>query len=156
MSSPPFAVIGPSWLDLIGNLVQVQSIANLGVLFMLFSLGMKFSVHRLRQVWRVSLFGGMLMWCITVGAGWLCGYYYDSRIEGMVVGICLSLASAAVVLRCINPQVNSPPYMSICYIFPGSSVRKMTGPFLPLPQHLQLPTLSSVGFIKMPVRLVKI
>lgn len=54
------SLVGPGGLKWIREIVQVQSLAQLGVQLLLFSLGLEFSLSRLRAVRNVALFGGLL------------------------------------------------------------------------------------------------
>ena len=53
--------------------LQVQSVAQLGVHLLLFTLGLEFSLTKLRAVRNVALFGGLLQaraWVARTGRGW--------------------------------------------------------------------------------------
>ncbi len=97
-------VVGPGGLALIRELIQVETLAQLGVALLLFVLGVEFSIGELQKVRRIALGGGSLQIALTValstaialGAGWV-----DRFPEGVFLGAVLSLSSTAVVLRCL-------------------------------------------------------
>lgn len=97
-------VVGPAGLGLIKELVQVETLAQFGVAFLLFALGVEFSFAELKKVKNISLGGGLLQIVltilftalVTVGLGWL-----STPVKGVFLGAILSLSSTAVVLKCL-------------------------------------------------------
>lgn len=91
---------GPGSLNIIGSEKAIEAIAELGVALLLFSLGLEFSINRLKQLgWR-PLVGGTLQVLLTAvlasGATWLLGLPPQQAIA---LGMMLCLSSTAVVLR---------------------------------------------------------
>lgn len=97
-------VVGPTGLGLIKELVQVETLAQFGVAFLLFALGVEFSFSELKKVRSISLGGGGLQIALTIlvtslvsiGMGWV-----TSPAQGVFLGAILSLSSTAVVLKCL-------------------------------------------------------
>jgi CPA2 family monovalent cation:H+ antiporter-2 len=97
-------VIGPAGLGLIKELIQVETLAQFGVAFLLFALGVEFSFSELKKVKGISLGGGGLQIILTIaitalvslGIGWV-----TSLAQGIFLGAILSLSSTAVVLKCL-------------------------------------------------------
>ncbi len=97
-------VVGPTGLGLIKELVQVETLAQFGVAFLLFALGVEFSFTELKKVQAISLGGGGLQIILTIlfttlislGVGWV-----TSPAQGIFLGAILSLSSTAVVLKCL-------------------------------------------------------
>jgi monovalent cation:H+ antiporter-2, CPA2 family len=97
-------IVGPTGLGLIKELVQVETLAQFGVAFLLFALGVEFSFAELRKVQVISLGGGGLQIALTIlittlaaiGMGWV-----TSPAQGVFLGAILSLSSTAVVLKCL-------------------------------------------------------
>jgi len=97
-------VVGPAGLGLIKELVQVETLAQFGVAFLLFTLGVEFSFTELKKVQAISLGGGGLQIILTIlfttlvslGVGWV-----TSPAQGVFLGAILSLSSTAVVLKCL-------------------------------------------------------
>ncbi|KAI3751726.1 hypothetical protein L2E82_22817 [Cichorium intybus] len=54
------SVIGPGGLSFVNKLVQVETVAQFGVIFLLFALGLAFSSAKLRVVRAVAVLGGLL------------------------------------------------------------------------------------------------
>ncbi|KAK4480580.1 hypothetical protein RD792_013658 [Penstemon davidsonii] len=54
------SIIGPGGLKFISEMVQVETVAQFGVVFLLFALGLEFSMSKLKVVGPVAVFGGLL------------------------------------------------------------------------------------------------
>ncbi len=97
-------MVGPTGFGLIKEFVQVETLAQFGVAFLLFALGVEFSFAELNKVKKISLGGGGLQIILTigvtalvsVGVGWV-----SSPVQGVFLGAILSLSSTAVVLKCL-------------------------------------------------------
>jgi len=95
-------VVGPTGLGLIKELIQVETLAQFGVAFLLFALGVEFSLKQLNKVRAIALGGGTLQILLTIAltagvsvfVGWV-----ETPVQGIFLGGILSLSSTAVVLR---------------------------------------------------------
>lgn len=92
--------IGPFTPGFVGNVGEIAVLADIGVVLLLFALGVQFSIHELRAVGRVALPGGtaQVLLVMAAGAAVMVGLGSDLR-EALVVGACLSLSSTLVVLK---------------------------------------------------------
>ncbi|WP_310484598.1 cation:proton antiporter [Chamaesiphon sp. VAR_48_metabat_403] len=96
------AIVGPTGLGLIKELIQVETLAQFGAAFLLFALGVEFSFSELRKVQKISLGGGGLQILLTIlvttlvsiSVGWV-----STPQQGVFLGAILSLSSTAVVLK---------------------------------------------------------
>ena len=96
------AIVGPTGLGLIKELIQVETLAQFGAAFLLFALGVEFSFSELKKVQKISLGGGGLQILLTilvttvisVSVGWV-----STPQQGVFLGAILSLSSTAVVLK---------------------------------------------------------
>jgi monovalent cation:H+ antiporter-2, CPA2 family len=106
-------VVGPTGLGLIKELIQVETLAQFGVAFLLFALGLEFSLAQLKKVQAIALGGGTLQILLTIAltaalsvfVGWV-----QTPVQGIFLGGILSLSSTAVVLRSLmeSNQTESP------------------------------------------------
>ncbi len=104
-------LVGPTGLGWIKEVVQVETLAQFGVTFLLFTLGVEFSLKELRQVRGIAL-GGLLQIGLTIAvtavlamaSGWL------TPVQGIFLGAVLSLSSTAVVLKSLTEtnQMGTP------------------------------------------------
>lgn len=98
-------IVGPTGLGVIKEVIQVETLAQFGVAFLLFALGVEFSFAELKKVKAIALGGGGLQIVLTIlftvivcgitGAG------EDLPAKGVFLGSILSLSSTAVVLKCL-------------------------------------------------------
>jgi len=98
-------VVGPAGLGLIKELIQVETLAQFGVAFLLFALGVEFSFTELKKVQAIALGGGGLQIAltilVTVLVCGLTGAWAYLPAKGVFLGGILSLSSTAVVLKCL-------------------------------------------------------
>ncbi|MFE4105014.1 cation:proton antiporter [Almyronema epifaneia] len=95
-------LVGPYGFGLLQDVEQIQSLAEVGVAFLLFALGVEFSLAELKRVKNIALQGSLLQIGLTTGlvaaiALWF--QWADSPIQGIFLGLVLSLSSTAVVLK---------------------------------------------------------
>lgn len=97
-------VIGPGGLSVVTELVEVETLASLGIAFLLFCLGIEFSITELHGVRRVVVVGGICsMFGVVLGTGALSLLLglVKSVPEAVALGLAVSLSSTAVVLQCL-------------------------------------------------------
>jgi Kef-type K+ transport system membrane component KefB len=89
----------------IRSMVQLETLGHgLGVLLIMFSLGLEFRLSNIRKVWQVSVFGTLLMLLSICTLTAIAGFLLNTAIAGaLVIGACLFLSSTAVVLRLLGP-----------------------------------------------------
>ncbi|XP_062209724.1 K(+) efflux antiporter 5-like isoform X2 [Phragmites australis] len=94
------SLVGPGGLNLISEMVQVETFAQFGVVFLLFALGLEFSLTKLKVVGPVAVLGGLLQIALFM---FLCGLTAAlcgaKSSEGVFVGAFLSMSSTAVVSK---------------------------------------------------------
>ncbi|KAJ4824365.1 K(+) efflux antiporter 6 [Turnera subulata] len=99
------SIVGPGGFSFVSEMVQVETVAQFGVIFLLFALGLEFSITKLRVVRAVAVLGGLLQivlfmfLCGTIAM--LCG---GKPSEGVFVGAFLSMSSTAVVLKFLTEK----------------------------------------------------
>ncbi|XP_070844471.1 transmembrane and coiled-coil domain-containing protein 3 isoform X3 [Chaetodon trifascialis] len=93
-------LLGPSGLNSIKSMVQVETLGELGVFFTLFVVGLEFSPERLRKVWKTSIQGSCYLSLLMVGAGLFWGQVLHIRpTQTVFISTCLSLSSTPLVSR---------------------------------------------------------
>ena len=58
-------LVGPGVLGLVGDVHEVEVLAEVGVVLLLFGIGLELSLDRIRRLWRAIVLGGV----IQVGVG---------------------------------------------------------------------------------------
>lgn len=73
--------------------------------FIIFVLGIDFSITRLRKIWRVAMGAGMICLLLTVSFGLLLGSFTQLPMQEIaLVGFIFSLSSTAVVIKCLTKR----------------------------------------------------
>ncbi len=93
-------VIGPFGLKLIEDVDEVETMATIGVVLLMFALGIEFSLKTLRRVGRVATIGGVAQIISTIALGVLVGWLLDWPMQhALMFGLFISLSSTIVVLK---------------------------------------------------------
>ncbi|MEC7839534.1 MAG: cation:proton antiporter [Chlamydiota bacterium] len=99
---------GPHGLALVNEVIEVQTLANVGIVLLLFTVGMEFSVKRILEYKRFLLIGGTLQFALTVLAGFGIASILNRPVgESVFFGFLLSLSSTAIVMRMFEERGES-------------------------------------------------
>jgi CPA2 family monovalent cation:H+ antiporter-2 len=103
--------VGPYGLGLVKAVHEVEILAEVGVVLLLFTIGIEFSLERLLQIRKSILAGGSLQVFLTFfAASFLARQFGQSFGEAIFIGFLISLSSTAIVLRLLQDraEVDSP------------------------------------------------
>lgn len=93
-------LIGPSGLRLVSRPDQVEVFAEIGVIFLLFSIGLEFSLDRLKQIRRFFFLGGSLQTLLTIALIALLAVAAGlTPRRAVFLGFLAALSSTAIVLK---------------------------------------------------------
>ena len=93
-------LIGPSGLGLVPDTERVEMFAEIGVVFLLFSIGLEFSLERLKQIRRFFFLGGAIQALVTLGLIVLLALPVGFPLPQAVFhGFLVILSSTAIVLK---------------------------------------------------------
>ncbi|MGJ3246045.1 MAG: cation:proton antiporter [Elainellaceae cyanobacterium] len=100
-------LVGPHGFKLLSDVAQVQALAEIGIAFLLFALGVEFSITELKRVKDIALQGSLLqigltttlVAVISLAFGWA-----TDVTQGIFLGAVLSLSSTAVVLKTLTER----------------------------------------------------
>jgi CPA2 family monovalent cation:H+ antiporter-2 len=98
-------LIGPHGLGLVSESEQIELISEIGVILLLFVIGMELSIKHLVSIKNTVFIGGSLQVGLTIlVAG--SGYYFlgNSWEESLFVGFLFSLSSTAIVLKVLQDR----------------------------------------------------
>ncbi|MFH1995005.1 MAG: cation:proton antiporter [Nitrospinota bacterium] len=102
---------GPYGLGLIKGIHEVELLAEIGVVLLLFTIGIEFSLKRLLQIRRSVLIGGSLQVILTILATLVLVKNLGQPVGSAIfIGFLIALSSTAIVLRQLqeSAQVDSP------------------------------------------------
>lgn len=95
----------PGWLGVDEKGVMISHFAELGIVLLMFTLGIEFSLRELRHLWRLAFIGGGLQVGITAGiTATVCHFLGMTWQECLVIGIVFALSSTAVSLKSFQDQ----------------------------------------------------
>jgi len=98
-------LIGPHALRLVQDLHQVEILAELGVVLLLFGIGLDLSLSRVRRLWRPILGGGSLQVGATILVVLGISILFDRDIRsGLLLGFIVAVSSTAIVLRGLSTR----------------------------------------------------
>jgi len=104
------AVVGPGGAALVEQLVQVETVAQLGVIALLFCLGAEFSPARLAAVRGVALGGAMVQTLGITLLGALTAYSIGlPTSQGAGIGLLMSMSSTSVVSASLRLPAGPAP-----------------------------------------------
>ena len=93
-------LIGPGGLSLVRDTRTIDDLAEIGVVMLLFGIGLEFTLDRLRRIQRIFWVGGGLQIVLTVAASALVlGLLRIPAKDAIFYGFLVSLSSTAVVLK---------------------------------------------------------
>ena len=95
---------GPHGLGLV-PIEEVNVLAEMGVIFLLFTIGIEFSLEKFSQIKRYVLIGGSLQLIFTLAAVYfICLISGFNTSESIFIGLLISFSSTAVVLRLLQEK----------------------------------------------------
>ena len=98
-------IAGPHLLSLIGSEHDIELLAEIGVIFLLFAIGMEFSLKHLLKIRRIVFIGGLIQVSVTAGVFYLfTGFYGLGWQAGLFIGFLAALSSSALVLKLLQER----------------------------------------------------
>lgn len=105
-------LIGPSGLNLIKQVQSIEILAEIGVVLLMFTIGLEFSLKNLLQLRSIVLGGGALQIGLTIVFTGTVGYlFYGQTVSAAVFqGFIVALSSTAIVFKLLfdRAEMNSP------------------------------------------------
>ncbi|GAB4225813.1 MAG: cation:proton antiporter [Chlamydiales bacterium] len=98
-------ICGPYGLGFVRNVTEVEHLANIGIVLLLFTVGLEFSFRKILEYKRYFFLGGGIQVGLTVLIGTLIGQSLGRPLnESLFLGCLLSLSSTAIVLRLLQER----------------------------------------------------
>ncbi|MEP0295276.1 MAG: cation:proton antiporter, partial [Reichenbachiella sp.] len=104
-------VVGPYGLSLIEARREVELLSEIGVIFLLFVIGIEFSLKRLATIKKAVLLGGVIQVGLTTLVTALASHFIGlSWPQAVFIGFLFSLSSTAIVLNLLqaNGEITAP------------------------------------------------
>lgn len=97
--------IGPATPGFVGDLRAVEVLADIGIIFLMFAIGVQFSFSELMGVGRVALVGGLGQVALTLAVGYLLGSALGwGWLEALFFGAVLSNSSSTVLGKVLDER----------------------------------------------------
>ena len=98
-------IAGPHLLGLVHTEHQIELLAEIGVILLLFTIGMEFSLKHLLKIRRIVFFGGLIQVTITAGVFYIVSTFYElDWHSGLFIGFLVALSSSALVLKLLQER----------------------------------------------------
>jgi CPA2 family monovalent cation:H+ antiporter-2 len=105
------ALVGPGGIGLVSDPEEVRTLAEFGVVFLLFEIALELPIERLWRVWRLSLVAGGLQVSLTVIlVAAVASYLGVSSQTALVLGLLVAMSSTALVMGLLSErgEIDSP------------------------------------------------
>ncbi|KQY70230.1 MULTISPECIES: cation:proton antiporter [unclassified Brevundimonas] len=104
-------IVGPHTAGYVADVELAPQLAEIGVILLMFGVGLHFSLADLMKVRRIAIPGALVQIAAATGLGWALGRLMGmSHLEATLTGFALSVASTVVLLRALEErkQVKGP------------------------------------------------
>lgn len=96
---------GPGGFALVKGVDDVETLSKIGIVLLLFTVGLEFSLKKIIEYKRYFFFGGALQVALTIASGYLISSALGRpQGEALFLGFLLSLSSTAIVLKLLQEK----------------------------------------------------
>lgn len=98
-------LIGPHGAGIVSNTETINSIAEFGIILLMFTIGIEFAPARLFHIGREIIIGGGIQVFLTSALICIIAYFSGiGSMTGILIGFILALSSTAIVLKILNDR----------------------------------------------------
>ncbi len=99
-------LVGPHTAGFVADTTLAPQLAEIGVILLMFGVGLHFSPKDLMQVKKVAVPGALAQIAAATGMGWLLGRFGLGMgdVEALLMGFALSVASTVVLMRALEER----------------------------------------------------
>jgi len=98
-------VVGPSVLGVIHSPNEIEFMAEIGIILLMFTIGLEFSLNHLIKIRNIVFFGGFVQLVFTAGVTALFAHMYEMSWGAAVfIGFLTALSSTALVLKILQER----------------------------------------------------
>ena len=96
---------GPYGLAIITDQTMIETIGEIGIILLLFTIGLEFSFDKLLKSWRIVIIGGLAQLSTTIVAITVAAYVIGIPLQAAIVfGFIISLSSTAIVMKILQER----------------------------------------------------
>jgi len=100
---PLFELAGVSQGGLINDEESIKTLAELGVIFLMFCLGLEFSLRKLFSVGATAFFAAFMEILLMVWLGWEVGQFFGwTRMDSIFLGAILAMSSTTIIVKALG------------------------------------------------------
>lgn len=97
--------IGPFTPGFVADIAAVEALADIGVIFLMFAIGVQISLRELLAAGPVAIIGGAIQILLTIGLGYLAGMGLGWQpLQALFFGAAISLSSTAVLSKVLDER----------------------------------------------------
>jgi CPA2 family monovalent cation:H+ antiporter-2 len=98
-------LIGPATPGFVADVGIASQLSEIGVMLLMFGVGLHFSINDLMSVKRIALPGAVIQMAISTALGWALANWWGWTFgEGLIFGLALSCASTVVLLKALESR----------------------------------------------------
>lgn len=98
-------LLGPATPGYIADVAIAGQLAEIGVMLLMFGVGLHFSIGDLKQVRKIALPGALLQMAASTVAGWLLARFWGwTDAAALVFGLSVSVASTVVLIKALEAR----------------------------------------------------
>ena len=98
-------LLGESGIGLVERSAALEYFGEIGIILLLFFVGMEIDLPKFKEQWRVALFGTLLQVGGSVGVMLLIGHFLNwGTVLSIVLGFVVALSSSAVIIRILEER----------------------------------------------------
>ena len=96
-------LVGPHTPGFVADRHMAEQLAEVGIILLMFGVGLQFHIEELVAVWRVAVPGAVAQSVVATGLGMAVGHAFGwTWTAGLVLGIGLAVASTVVLIRVLS------------------------------------------------------
>lgn len=98
-------LVGPFGLEIITDEVLITNLGSLGLVLLLFFIGMEIKLPELIGNWKISVIGTLIQIVASIFVVWLVGHYFNWKMNQVIMlGFVISLSSTAVIVKLLQER----------------------------------------------------
>jgi len=98
-------LVGPFGLAIIQDEANIEMIGQIGIILLLFTIGLEFSFEKLLGAWKAIIIGGIIQVCTTIAAIAAITYWIGWEFNvAIFFGFLVSLSSTAIVMKVLQER----------------------------------------------------
>lgn len=98
-------IAGPYVLGVIHSPHEIEFMAEIGIILLMFTIGLEFSLNHLIKIRNIVFLGGFVQLAFTAGATMLIAHFYDMTWgSALFIGFLTALSSTALVLKILQER----------------------------------------------------